>query len=98
MEIEECEVDIVTELEFMGNTIALVYPSAGKDTFVLLNGQHTDIHQLAGIIRVIVDEAKEFLQIIGTEKLVKLECSLGKAKLRLICLLGFAGFRITNQQ
>ena len=95
---EESVVSTVSDLEFMGNTIALVHPTTGKDTFVLLNGQHTDLHQLAAAVHVSDDEAKEFLHTDSAERPVKLESSLERAKLRLICLLGFAGSRIVNQQ
>lgn len=94
----ENEVSTVNDFEFMGNTISLVHPATGKDTFVLLNGQQTDLHQLAAAVHVSDDEAKEFLHTDSVEKPVKLESSLEKAKLRLICLLGFAGSRIVNQK
>ena len=98
MENEKNEVKTVSDFEFTGDKISLVHPATGKDTFVLLNGQHTDLHQLAAAVHVSDDEAKEFLSTDSVEKPVKLESSLEKAKLRLICLVGFAGSRIVNQQ
>ena len=81
--------------EFLDNIISLVHPASGKETFVLLNRKHTSSEELANTIHVSEDDVREFLHVDKTqEKAFKFEATMEQAKLRLICLLGFAGSKI----
>lgn len=86
----------MTDYEFLGNTISLVRPAAGKETFVLLNHHHTDVQELSKVIGVSIEEVKEFLHAASRNRPLKTEATLERAKLQLICLLGYAGSKISN--
>lgn len=90
------EVKTMIDYDFMGNTISLVRPAAGKETFILLNRHHTDVQELSKAIGVSIEEANEFLPIDSPDKPLKTDATLEKAQLRLICLLGYAGSKISN--
>lgn len=84
----------MTDYDFMGNTISLAHLAAGKETFVLLNRHHTDVQELSETIGVSIGEVEEFLHTVSNNKPLKTEATLERAKLQLICLLGYAGSKI----
>ena len=77
--------------EFMGRLISLKYIDREKKTVILLDGEPVADLQLADSLGVTTSDIHGFLHSDDCSKSFSVPAPLGSVKIRLLCLLGYAG-------
>ena len=84
----------MTSYRFAGQEIELAQVS--DETYILLNRQHTGISELAQALHVRPSDVESFLHTESPAKPLLIRTSKDACKIRMLCLLGFAGTQANN--
>lgn len=80
--------------EFMGRSISLKYIDRENRTVVLLNGEPVKDRQLAESLGVTTSDIHSFFHSADCEETFSVAAPLQSVKIRLLCLLGYAGAKV----